>query len=143
MSDKLNFIFVFSGFWFMFGLIFLTLGIFLSDANDKKKKKCTAKTNGIVSDIYVSTEGVRSTGLFPIFKYTVNSLTYVERYTHSSFPSRFAVGQEVEICYNPENPHEFYIPGDKSPKFIKRVLYFFGIMFITLAIILAITFYKN
>ncbi len=55
-----------------------------------------------------------------------------------SSQSKYAIGQEVEVYYNPEDYNEYYIAGDTLPKTLAIIFTIVGIVAIMIAIVFAI-----
>lgn len=107
------------------GLVFFAIGIYLLCAMKKKRKRCTKRVYGTLDDFRVeihkrtqdrndhdrphgtTTEQVH----FPIYRYTVNGVEYVEEATSSANPYRWKIkkGDRVAVYYTPDNPKDFYV----------------------------------
>lgn len=146
MNDTLIFVLMFSGIWTLVGIIFLLIGVIMKNNMKKKELKCTFKTYGKVTDIVKRThhdnDGGYSSSWHPIFEYNIGELKFIKEYSYGSSPSKYAIGQTVEIYYNPEDYHDFYIGGDTLPKTLAKVFTIIGIIAITVAIVSAILILK-
>lgn len=139
MSNQLIFILTFSGTWGIVGIIFWIIGIIILNNRKKKELRCTSKTYGKVTDIvrhqsYDSDNGY-SSSWYPIFEYTIGELKFIKESPYGSSHSKYAIGQTVEIYYNPKNYHEYYIPSDTLSKTLATIFTIVGIVAILLAII--------
>lgn len=146
MSDKVLFIYIFSGVWGLIGIIFFLIGFFMLKNRKKKEQVCTSKTIGKVIDICQQRSSnfdsySYSTYFHPVFEYTVNNLIYRKQSTSGSTQSKFAINQEVDIYYDPANPHNFYTPQDTITKNISKIFTAAGIGCILIALISGITIY--
>lgn len=142
MSDTLMFVIIFSGVWTLVGVIFLIVGILMYNNWKKKKVNCTSMTYGKITDIvrhsnYYS-DGVYSPRWHPVFEYNVGELKFVKESPYGSSQSKYAIGQDVEVYYNPEDYNEYYLAGDTIPKTLATIFIIVGIVAIFIAIIPAI-----
>ena len=128
------------------GLIFFLGGLFLVALSILKKKKCTSTVQGKVIDIVkewntsnTSTDdfhGYRRNDeimFYPVFEYSVNDTVYVKKSSSGSSSCPYSIGQEVEIHYNPQNPHQYYV---KLETLVRTLL---GIIFSAIGIVSMIT----
>lgn len=141
MEDKELFVGIFSGVWGMVGIIFLIIGICMINYRKKKVLRCTSSVWGKVKDIVRqrshNSDGGYSYSWHPVFEYTIGGLTYVKESSSGSTNSKFAIGQDVEIYYNPEDPHDYYVPNDKIPVILGKVFTGVGIVAILIALVTA------
>ncbi len=119
----------------IFGIIFAVIGLLLIIMFFRKKKNCTSVTKGTVVDIDVERnydrEHDRSYSVeFPIYEYTVDGQTYTEKATSSSGNSKYRIGDEVDIYYNPIKPDEFYVSGENAEIILGVVFLIIGVIFI-------------
>lgn len=142
MEQTSTFIWIFSGIWGFIGLVFFIIGFVMLRHKKKKELHCTARTYGRVTDIVSrqshSSDGGYSTSWHPVFEYTIGSLTFVKEYSYGSSRPKFAIGQTVEVFYNPADPHEYYIGGDTLPKKFAVIFTSVGLGAITIAVVSAI-----
>lgn len=142
MNNVLMFVIIFSGIWGLLGIIFLIIGIAMLNNRKKKEIKCTSKTYGKVTDIvkheeYNSDRGY-STSWHPVFEYNIGDLKFIKESLYGSYEAKYAIGQDVEIYYNPEDYNEYYVLGEKLPKTIAKIFTAVGIGSITIAVVSAI-----
>ncbi len=142
MSDSLMFVIMFSGIWTLVGIIFFIIGIVMLNNRKKKEINCISKTYGKVTDIvrhqsYDRDGGYRSSW-HPVFEYNIGELKFVKESVYGSSQSKYAIGQDVEIYYNPEDYNEYYIAGDSIPKTLATIFTIVGIGAIMIAIVSAI-----
>ena len=142
MSDTLMFVIIFSGVWALIGFIFLIIGIVMLNNRNKKEKNCTSMTYGKVTDIVrhqnYDSDGVYTSTWHPVFEYNVGELKFIKESPYGSSQSKYAIGQNLEVYYNPENYNEYYIAGDTVTKTIATIFTIIGIVAISIAIISAI-----
>lgn len=142
MEDKELFVVIFSGIWGLIGVIFSIIGIAMLNHRKKKEERCTSKVWGKVKDIVRQkshdSDGGYSYSWHPVFEYTIGGLTYIKESMSGSTQTKFAIGQDIEIYYNPEDPHDYYVPEDKIPKVLGKVFTAVGMIAIVIAIIVAV-----
>ena len=136
------FIAAFSGISGLIGLIFFISGIIILKNRKKKEKNCTSKTHGKVIDILKhENRGIDSTYTYswhPVFEYTIGNLKYVKESFYGFSESKFAIGQDVEILFNPENYNEFYVANETLPRTLGRIFTIIGNLLIIIAILIPI-----
>ena len=135
------FIAFFSGISGLLGLIFFVSGVIVLKNRKKKEKNCTSKTHGKVIDILKhESKGVNyyTYSWHPVFEYTIGNLKYVKESLYGFSESKFAIGQDVEILFNPENYNEFYVATETLPKTLGRIFTIIGILLIVIAILIPI-----
>ena len=142
MNDKLMFVIIFSGTFTLLGLIFIIIGIGIHINKKKKEISCTSMTYGKVTDLvrrqnYNGNEGY-SSSWHPVFEYNVGERKFIKEYPYGSSQTKYAIGQNVEVYFNPENYHEYYIAGDTLPKTLSTIFTIVGIVAIFIAVISAI-----
>jgi hypothetical protein len=79
-----------------------------------KKKRCTAVTEGTITDIKErirSKEGVRSREYTPYITYSVDGVEYNKKFIKAYIGDTYKIGQKVEIMYNPKKPIEINKKG--------------------------------
>lgn len=145
MSDILMFVIIFSGVWTLVGVVFIIVGIVMFNNKRKKEINCTSSTYGKVIDIVhrsYSRNGGYSSSWHPVFEYNVGELKLKKESPFGSSQSRYAIGQDIQIYYNPENYNEYYIAGDSLPNTLVKIFTFVGIGAIIIGIISAIIILK-
>jgi hypothetical protein len=126
------------------GMLFLCIGLGLNYSRKKKYKNCTAITKGKVVNVVKRSYGEGSideatTCMFhPVIEYSVNNEKYVKTHAFGAVPSKYEVGQEVEIHYNPENCEKYYIEGEKNQKILGIVFTIAGSIIIFAGILVTI-----
>lgn len=112
--------------WVFVGLVFLAIGIVLLRGRHRSQHACTATTMGVVSDI--TSRATHNGVVFsPLFEYEVDGLKYIKSSPVSSSKINYAIGEPVEVRYNPNDPHEHYLPRDTSGKTLAIVLTLVGV----------------
>lgn len=138
MEDKFLFILIFSGIWSLLGAIFFIIGIGLKSNLKKKEQNCTAVTYGKVRDIVRHHDSKGHSSWHPVFEYYIDDLEFIKESPYGSSSTKYAVGQEVKIKYNPKNHHEYYIVGDTLPKMLGNIFMFIGLGMAAIAVIVAV-----
>lgn len=142
MSDKLMFVLIFSSVWLFIGIIFFIIGIAMLKNRKRKEINCTSKTYGKVKDIVRRTsrdgDGSSSSSWHPVFEYEIGELKFIKESSFGSSQSKYAIGQTVEIYFNPEDYHEFYVAEEKIQKILGKVFTIVGSVLIIIAILSAI-----
>ena len=138
MNDKLMFIIMFSGIWGIVGSIFFIIGIVMLKNRRKKQINCTSKTYGKVKDIvrhenYNSNDGYTSSW-HPIFEYNIGELKFIKESSYGSSKSKYAIGQEIEVYYNPEDYNDYYIAGENTSKILGTIFFIVGVIAINIAL---------
>lgn len=124
----------------MIGILFLIIGVIVLISGILKKKNCTEIVMGKVVDISREEEtdynhrneagyhyhSGKNISLYPIFEYIVGENTYVKKSNSSS--SRFHIGQDVPIHYNPNNPDEYYANGIYTSFILGAIIIIIGII---------------
>lgn len=142
MSDTLMFVIMFSGIWGLVGSVFLIIGIAMQKNRKKKMINCTSKTYGKVTDL-VRHQSYRSGGGYsstwhPVFEYNIGELKYIKESFYGSSQSKYAIGQDIEVYYNPKDYNEYYIAGESLPKTLATIFTFVGVGVIMIGILSAI-----
>ncbi len=142
MKDSTLFIMIFSGIWGLVGVIFLCIGLMLLKNQKKKMINCTSKTYGKVIDLVRRSSNYGSSGhsssWHPVFEYEIGELKYIKESNIGKSQSNYAVGQDVEVYYNPQDPHEFYIKGEGLQRTLGIIFTCVGIVCIFVAILVAV-----
>lgn len=130
-------------FLMIFGGIFIIASIGLSIFINNKKKNCTKEATAKVKEIIVSenrdnVDGFLMVSEYPKIEYDING-EHIEKVSSIGYmPKKYSVGQEVEICYNPNKYDDFCIKGDKTANIIRNVFVAVGIGIFIIGIIFCI-----
>ena len=110
---------IFAGVMFLLvGLIFVVVGIFVLKQDEGLQQRCTEETIGTVVEViretsYDTDDGYVDT-YYPVIEYKVGDRTITKKSNIGESSSKYTVGQQIEICYNPNNVEEYFIKGDTS-----------------------------
>lgn len=142
MNNKWAFIAAFSGIWGLVGVVFFIVGRAILKRRRKREINCTSQTYGKVVDLVRresrDSDGNYSSSWHPVFEYRIGGLTFVKESSFGRSQAKFAIGQNVEIYYNPEDYNEFYVPGETTPKLIGTVFTAVGAVAILVAVVAAV-----
>ena len=120
-------------------VVFIILGIVVIFLDSGLQMKCTEQTTGTVVDVvckeYYDSDTGFSYSYFPIIEYQAGDRTVTQMSNSGEYPSRYRVGEQVEICYNPNNVEQFIIKGDASASFIGFAFVGLGAIAVLAAII--------
>ena len=116
---------------FLAGLAFIGLGCCIVWSHYRKKRLCTAQVIGFVSDIIHSvkkSKGRKRNQYKPVYTYSVFGVKHVRKLnvTYSS-PSKFPLGMQVVIFYNPSDPKQFYVAEHGLPLFVPLAFIVVGV----------------
>ena len=127
----------------VFGGTFTIMGYIILRKTRKQKYNCTIKTYGKVVNNIRHTITETSTGggykkvdyWHALFEYNVAEEKCVKESTLGGRRQpKYEIGQTVEIYYNPENPHDFYVVGDTYPSAFGIILISIGIIPISIVL---------
>lgn len=98
------------------GIAFLAACGLLLVKQLKSRRTNTASVPAEVTDYEVQThvdsEGVTSVSYFPIMRYCVSGQWYEKKSDVGRGRKKYAVGERVEVRYDPKHPENFIIAGD-------------------------------
>ena len=96
--------------------------------------KCTVPINATVVKLEKECtflRGVERTHYRPVVRYVVDFKSYTEEaYFRTYRKTKYQVGSETEICYNPKNPKEMRFVGHPFPLPLELVFLFIGAVLI-------------
>ena len=103
-------------------VVIIIVGIVVIFLDSGLQMKCTEQTTGTVVDIecreYYDSDTGYTYSYFPVIEYQVGDRTITQMSNIGEYPSRYKVGDQVEICYNPNDVEQFVIKGDSSANLI-------------------------
>ena len=103
-------------------VVFIIVGIVVIFIDSGLQMKCTEQTTGTVIDIVCKEYYDSDTGFtysyFPVIEYQAGDRTITQMSNSGEYPPRYKVGEQVEICYNPNNVEQYIIKGDSSANYI-------------------------
>lgn len=108
----------------------------------RKEIECTSKAYGKVTDVVrhqsYDSDGRYSSSWHPVFEYNIGELKFIKESSYGRSQSKYAIGQEVEVYYNPEDYNDFYIAGETLPRTIGTIFTIVGIVAIIIGTFSAI-----
>ena len=120
-------------------VVFIIAGIVVIFLNSGLQMKCTEQTTGTVVDIVCKEYHDSDTGFtysyFPVIEYQAGDRTITQMSNSGEYPSRYKVGDQVEICYNPNDVEQYIIKGDSSANYIGFACVGLGLIAVIAAII--------
>ena len=140
MEDKILLVSVVSGIFCGIGIIFLMVASIITGVVADKKKNCTSKAVGTVTDLVKSTtsydkeHSVRE--FHPVVQYMTEkgeSLSITSPVSTS--PPKYKVGDIVNVRYDPNKPEKFYIYGDNTINIVKTVFLCVGLGLMAIGIV--------
>lgn len=99
------------------GIIFLVIGIFITIQGNGLKERCTGEATGTVVKIIEevdSSDDSTSYTYYPVIEYKAGEQNVSKKSDIGSNPSKYQVGEKVEILYNPNKIDEYIIKGDNT-----------------------------
>lgn len=117
-------------FFLVVGIILTGIGLLLLAAKVRTYVLCTVAVHAAVVKLeleYTHFRGVEHTRYRPVVGYTVDGKTYTEEaYFRTYQKTKYPVGSEIEIRYNPNNPKEIRFVGHPFPLPMGLALLFLG-----------------
>lgn len=119
---------------FVAGLLML-VGIVIFMIPASQKAKCTEKVTATVTGFHIH-DGDSGETYAPVFEYTYNG----EKYRSSSYvyarPPEFEEGETAEICIDPDEPHDVYVPTDNTMYIVAVMLFAWAaVVFVMLVVV--------
>lgn len=122
------------------GIIFFIVGLSISKNYKKKQINCTISTTGKVVDLVKEkTRNVNSRSYSytwrPVFEYNIGELKYIKKSYMGTSQPKYAIGQNVEIYYNPDDHNEFYVKGDNLANTLGKIFIGVGVGALAVAVL--------
>ena len=109
--------------------IFFAVAVILLIAYIRKKRRCNIIANAIVKKKLFA-RGAK-------LQYMHGDVSVEKNIYSDNRPSRYTIGQSVQVSYNPSNPTDMYISQYNSAKKILSIIFFvFGFFLIAIWILL-------
>ena len=106
-------------FFLVVGIIIAGIGLFLITAKILTYIKCTVPVNATVvkpEKEYTYFRGVENTHYRPVVRYSVDGKNYTEKaYFRTCCKTKYPIGSQIRICYNPKKPKEMRFVGHLFP----------------------------
>ena len=128
---------------FAVGIVLIIVGVSLIKKMNRLKLSCTALTIGKVTDIEKTVEtmavadgsGVQKVNRrYPVFEYSADGRTINYRSILDDGKSKFKVGQEVTVFYNPQDVEQHYVQEEKIGNKSGIIVVIGGVIFIAVVI---------
>lgn len=118
---------IMSNFMLFIGLVFFIMSFVISSQMEKAAERCTEEVPAVVSDLISVKDDEGGVTYKAEFSYTVDNKEYVVCDSTSYFPSKYQVGDEVTLKYNPDKPDDM-ITDKNANKFIVTIFRVLGII---------------
>ena len=106
-------------FFLVVGIILFGIGLLLLAAKVMTYIKCTVPINATVvkpEKEYTYFRGVKNTHYRPVVRYAVDGKNYTEKaYFRTCRKTKYPIGSQIRICYNPKKPKEMRFVGHLFP----------------------------
>ena len=121
-------------FFFVVGIVLTGIGLLLLAAKGMTYIKCTVPIHATVIKLekeYTFIRGAERSHYRPVVRYVVDGKSYtVEAYFRTILKTKYPVGSEMRICYNPVNPKQMRFVGHLFPLPLGLVFLGVGIVLI-------------
>lgn len=129
-------------FFFVFlGFILLIISMFLKNKVDNMKLRCSKKVMAKITKREMSKMD-DSTLCHYWYGYSIDGKEYNTRAKYMISALKYKVGDEVEICYNPNDFTDIYNPNDMG-KHSHKLVFGLGIGFLLIGIVSTVIFLNN
>ena len=121
-------------FFLTVGIILAGIGLLLIMAKVLTYIKCTVPINATVVKLekeYTYFRSVEHAHYRPVVGYTVDGKSYTEKaYFRTYRKTKYPIGSQIRICYNPKKPKEMRFVGHPFPLPIGLAFLFIGTVLI-------------
>ena len=133
----------------LFGILSIGVGAFLFISSMSLAKRCTVEATGKVVEIIEEKEENRDAEdagaivsntytytYYPVIEYQAGTETVKEKSTTGyGQKDKFTVGQTIDILYNPNEPTEYIIKGEKTANIVGIGFMAVGVIIIMIGIV--------
>ncbi len=109
------------------GLFFVAFGLYILHEDKQKAARCSETVPGTVLEMLESV-GYSGTLYVPVFAYSYDGTDYWQENSNYTYPPRFSGGEELVIMLNPDDPDEYFVPGDKANTTMARIFIILGLV---------------
>ena len=106
-------------FFLVVGIILTGIGLLLLAAKVRTYVLCTVAVHAAVVKLeleYTHFRGVEHTNYRPVVRYVVDGKSYTEKAHFRTYrKTKYPIGSEIKICYNPRKPEEIRFVGHTFP----------------------------
>lgn len=126
----------------LFGLIFAGVGTFMLVTSLQSRSRTTEPVTATVVDYEqridenTDSDGFTSKtySYYPVFRFTYNGEEITQPSDYGSGKREYAMGTQVDILVNPDNPTEIRIKGDNTVIFMTSIFIVAGLGVVALGI---------
>lgn len=137
MNDQLMFILIFCGVWGLVGIVFLAVGQGMAASRRKRLQCCTERVWGRVVDILPHYGHEGGVTLSPMVEYETPQGLMRQCSSFSSSRCRYAIGQQVTVWYDPQDPSLWYMEEENASRLFTTIFTAVGILCLLVAFIAA------
>ena len=106
-------------FFLVVGIIIAAIGLLLIMAKVLSYIQCTVPVKATVVRLkmdYTSFRGIAYTFYHPVVEYVVDGKSYTQKaYFRTCLKTKYPIGSQIRICYNPKKPKEMRFVGHLFP----------------------------
>lgn len=106
-------------FFFVVGSILIGIGLLLLTSKVMTYIKCTVPVSAVVVKLqkeYIIHRSVQYTLYRPVVRYVADGKSYTEKAHFRTYrKTKYPIGSEIKICYNPRKPEEIRFVGHTFP----------------------------
>lgn len=106
-------------FFFVVGSILIGIGLLLLTSKVMTYIKCTVPVSAVVVKLqkeYIIHRSVQYTYYRPVVRYVADGKSYTEKAHFRTYrKTKYPIGSEIKICYNPRKPEEIRFVGHTFP----------------------------
>lgn len=92
-----------------------------------QKARCTQNVTATVTGFHIH-DGDSGETYAPVFEYTYNDMKYRSSSNVYANPPEFEEGETAEICINPNDPYDVYVPTDKTMFIVAGVIFAWAVV---------------
>ena len=127
------------------GLVFLGIALYIRVSETNKKKACTEKTDGVVTNVIKSeiTGNIGEASMYtwiPVFTYKAEGQELTKKSIYGAERQMLYIGQKVTVYYNPDNINDYYVLEEKNISKIQKIFSVIGAILILISVICFVIF---
>ena len=140
MKNMLIIAIIILGIGLTLGVVFLVIGLAVTNNKNKKNERCTSKTSGKVINMAqrcykrMGIDDYSNFAWHPVIEYQIGETKVEKEYNFGSGKPKYEIGQKIQIYYNPQNYNEYYIEGDNVQTIVAKGFTIAGITLVCLTI---------
>lgn len=126
------------------GIIFIIVGVILFRVKKKNEKCCTADTTGVVVDLIKKRHtmpdeyGAYRSAWYPVIEYEANGIKVRKTASTGSNPSRYQVGEYVDLKYDPQNVEHYVLKEDHTLFVLQIIFSIIGVVLLIITFLLVL-----